>query len=57
MLININLKKHHFDSFTEIIKIKHLMFNVIKNKLWQHEKLNFTLNNKLKKVHDIFLEC
>ena len=23
MLININLNKHHFDSFTEIIKIKH----------------------------------
>ena len=30
MLINVNLDKHHFDSFVEIIKIKNILFNVIK---------------------------
>ena len=57
MLINVNLDKHHFDSFVEIIEIKHSLFNVIKNKLSKHKELNFTLNDKLKKIYDIFLEC
>ena len=39
MLINVNLDKHHFDSFAEIIKIKNSLFNVIKNKLYRNEKL------------------
>ena len=39
MLINVNLDKHHFDSFAEIIKIKRYLFNVIKNKLYPNEKL------------------
>ena len=55
MLINVNLDKNHFDSFTEIIKIKNFLFDVIKNKLSKHKKLNFTLNDKLKKIHDIFV--
>ena len=46
MLINVNLDKHHVGSFAEIIKIKNSLFNVIKNKLSKHEKLNFTLNDK-----------
>ena len=54
MLINFNLDKHHFDSFTEIIKIKNSLFNVIKNKLSRQEKLNFTLNDKLKKYMTSF---
>ena len=33
MLINVNLDKHHFDSFAETIKIKNALFNVIKKKL------------------------
>ena len=49
MLINVTLDKHHVGSFAEIIKIKNSLFNVIKNKLSKHEKLNFTLNDKLKK--------
>ena len=57
MLINVNLDKHHFDSFAEIIKIKNSLFNVIKNKFLKHEKLNSTLNDKLKNMHNIFLEC
>ena len=57
MLINVNLDKHHFDSFAEIVEIKHSLFNVIKNKLSKHKELNFTLNDKLKKIYDIFLEC
>ena len=39
MLINVNLDKHHFDSFAEIIKIKNSLFNVIKNELYRNEKL------------------
>ena len=39
MLINVNLDKHHFDSFAEIIKIKNSLFNVMKNKLYRNEKL------------------
>ena len=39
VLINVNLDKHHFDSFAEIIKIKNSLFNVIKNKLYRNEKL------------------
>ena len=34
MPINVNLKRHHFDSFTEIIKMKHSLIDVIKNKLY-----------------------
>ena len=48
MLINVNLHKHQFDSFTEIIKIKNSLFNVIKNKLSKQKKSNFTLNEELK---------
>ena len=32
MLINVNLDKYPFDSFTQIIKLKSICFNVIKNK-------------------------
>ena len=39
MLINVNLDKHHFDSFVEIIKIKNSSFNVIKHKWSNNDKL------------------
>ena len=57
MLINVNLDKNNFDSFTEIIKIKNFLFNVIKNKLPNNEELITRLRRKLKKIRDIFLEC
>ena len=57
MLLNINLEKHHFDSFAEIIKIKNSLVDALKNRLCDSEKLNFTLNDELKKMHFIFLEC
>ena len=57
MLINVNLDKNNFDSFTEIIKIKIFLFNVIKNKLPNNEELITRLRRKLKKIRDIFLEC
>ena len=39
MLTNVNLDKHHFDSFVEIIKIKNSLFHVIKHKLSNNDKL------------------
>ena len=57
MLINIHINRPHFDSFTEITKIKNYLFNVIKNKLFDSEKLIARLNNKIKETHDISLEC
>ena len=57
MLINVNLDRNNFDSFTEIIKIKNFLFNVIKNKLPNNEELITRLRRKLKKIRDIFLEC
>ena len=57
MLLNINLEKHHFDSFAEIIKIKNSLVDALKDRLCDSEKLNFTLNDELKKMHVIFLEC
>ena len=56
MLINVNLDKHHFDSFTEIIKIKNSLFNVIKNKLSNNEESINTLNSKIKEMQTTFLE-
>ena len=56
MLINVNLDKHHFDTFTEIIKIKNSLFNVIKIKLSQKEKLITRLSNKIKEIHCTLLE-
>ena len=56
MLINVNLDKHHFDSFTEIIKIKNCLFNVIKNKLSNNEESINTLNSKIKEMQTTFLE-
>ena len=55
MLLNINLEKHHFDWFAEIIKIKNSLVDALKNRLCDSEKLNFTLNDELKKTHVIFL--
>ena len=52
MLININLNKHRFDSFAEISKIKNSLFNVIKNKLSDNDKLITRLNSKIKEIHD-----
>ena len=57
MLINVNLNKKHFDSFTEIIKIKNSLIVVIKNKLSDNEKLIARLNHKIKRIHDTSLEC
>ena len=42
MLLNINLEKHHFDWFAEIIKIKNSLVDALKNRLCDSEKLNFT---------------
>ena len=47
MLINVNLNKQHFDSFTERIKIKTFLIDVIKNKLSDNEKLIARLNNRI----------
>ena len=55
MLLNINLEKHHFDWFAEIIKIKNSLVDALKNRLCDSEKLSFTLNDELKKTHVIFL--
>ena len=57
VLINVNLNKKHFDSFTEIIKIKNSLIVVIKNKLSDNEKLIARLNHKIKRIHDTSLEC
>ena len=56
MLINVNLDKHHFDSFAAIIKIKNSMFNVIKNKLSDNDELITRLSSKIKEIHNSFLE-
>ena len=56
MLINVNLDKHHSDSFTEIIKIKSSLFNAIKNKLSENDKLITRLNSKTKDIHNTFVE-
>ena len=57
MLINVNLNKKHFDSFTEIIKISNSLIDIIKNKLSDNEKLIARLNHKIKRIHDTSLEC
>ena len=56
MLINVNLDKHHFDSFAEIIKTKNSLFNVIKNKLSNKDELIARLSRKIKEMHNTFLE-
>ena len=56
MLINVNLDKHHSDSFTEIIKIKNSLFNAIKNKVSENDKLITRLNSKTKDIHNTFVE-
>ena len=56
MLIIANLDKRHFDTFTEIIKIKNSLFNVIKIKLSQKEKLITRLSTKIKEIHCTLLE-
>ena len=56
MLINVNLDKHHFDSFTERIKIKNSLLNVNKNKLSYNEELINRLNSKIKEMQTTFLE-
>ena len=57
MLINVNLNKHRFDSFTEISKIKIFLCNVIKNKLSDNDKTITRLNSKIKEIHDTLLKC
>ena len=57
MLIHVNINRHHFHSLTEIIKIKKSLIDVIKNKLFDSEKLITGLNNKIKELHDTTLEC
>ena len=56
MLLNLNLDKHHFDSFVEIIKIKNSLFNVIKNKLSNNDELITRLSGKIKEINNTFLE-
>ena len=57
MLMNVNLNNHHFDSFAGIIKIKNPLFNVIKSKLSDNDRLITGLNSKIKEIYDTFLEC
>ena len=57
MLMNVNLNNHRFDSFAEIIKIKNSLFNVIKSKLSDNDRLITGLNSKIKEIYDTFLEC
>ena len=57
MLINVNLNKHRFDSFTEISKIKNFLCNVIKNKLSDNDKTITRLTSKIKEIHDTLLKC
>ena len=57
MLINVNLNKRHFDSFTEINKIKNSLIDVIKNKLSDKDKLIIKLNSKIKEMQDTLIEC
>ena len=57
MLIHVNINRHHFHSVTETIKIKKSLIDVIKNKLFDSEKLITGLNNKIKELHDTTLEC
>ena len=54
MLINVNLDKHNFDSFAEIIKMKNALLNVIKNKLSDNDELITRLSIKLKKYITTF---
>ena len=56
MFRNVNLDKHHFDPFTEKSKIKDSLFNIIKNKLSDNEKLITWLSIKIKEIHDTLLE-
>ena len=55
MLINVNLDKHHFDSFV-VIKIKNILFNVIKKTLFNNDELITRLSIKIKEIHSAFLE-
>ena len=55
-MLNVNLEKHHFDSFAKIIKIKNSFFNVIKNKLSNNDELITRLSSKIKEMHNTFLE-
>ena len=57
MLIHVNLNRDHFHSFAEIIKMKNSLIDVIKNKLFDSEKLITRLNNKIKELHDTTQEC
>ena len=57
MLINVNLNKRHFDSFTEINKIKNSLIDLIKNKLSDKDKLIIKLNSKIKEMQDTLIEC
>ena len=56
MLLNVYLDKHHFNSFAKITKIKKFLFNVIKNKLSNNDKLITRLRSKIKEIHNTFLE-
>ena len=56
MLINVNLDKHHFDTFPAIIKIKNSLINFIKNKLSNNDELIIRLSSKIKEMHNTFLE-
>ena len=55
-MLNVNLDKHHFDSFAKIIKIKNSFFNVIKNKLSNNDELITRLSSKIKEMHNTFSE-
>ena len=57
MLMNVNLNKHRFDSFAEIIKIKNSLFNVLKSKLSDNDISITRLNSKIKEIYDTLLEC
>ena len=56
-LININLDKRHFGSFSEIIKIKNSLPDVFKNRLSVNDKLITRLNSKIKEIYYTLLKC
>ena len=57
MLININLNKPCFNAYTEIAKIRNSVSDMIKNKIFDNDKTISSSNCKIKRIHDILMEC
>ena len=57
MLISIDLNKPCFNAYTEIAKIRNSVSDVIKNKIFDNDKTISLSNCKIKRIHDILIEC